>query len=95
MITKFQVWLPDMDILLNENDEPRVVIPWDIRQDLLRTEEMNRTSRPATFRNAYPVPSWRMIPFNVVDGSRPLHNFRNGLCKTFIKSNLEIHNRWM
>jgi hypothetical protein len=95
MITKFQIWLPDMDILLNENDEPRVVIPWGIRQDLLRKEEMNRDSQPATFKNMYPVESWRMTFGIVADDSHPFYNCRNGFRRTFSKSNLEIHNRRM
>jgi len=45
MINMFITWLPDMDILLNENDECRVVIPWAEKQALLEKEKENRIRR--------------------------------------------------
>jgi len=41
----FITWLPDMDILFNENDECRVVIPWAEKQALLEKEKENRIRR--------------------------------------------------
>jgi hypothetical protein len=46
MISVFVEWLPDMDILLNENDECRLVIPWAEKQELLKKEEESRRPPP-------------------------------------------------
>jgi hypothetical protein len=56
MINTFIDHLPDMDIVLNENDECRVVIPWQVKQDLLREEE--RRHRFAEYLNQYPPAQW-------------------------------------
>lgn len=37
--------LPDMDIILNNLDQPRVVVPWDDLQAMLKTEESSRSVR--------------------------------------------------
>lgn len=36
-------WLPDMDIPMNRMDQPRVVVPWDEVQRLLKLEESSRS----------------------------------------------------
>jgi hypothetical protein len=59
MISPFIDHLPDMDILFNENDESRVVIPWKLKQQLLATEEQSRISLiPTTYLNAFPPTEW-------------------------------------
>jgi hypothetical protein len=37
MIEKFSEWLPDMDLVFNVNDEPRVLVPWE---DIMRMEDI-------------------------------------------------------
>ena len=47
MIEKFSEHLPDMDIVLNLNDEPRVAVPWEKFWPLKRTaKEMERNTIP-------------------------------------------------
>jgi hypothetical protein len=59
MIDKFIKWLPDMDILFNENDECRVVIPWADKNELLRKEEQSRLHPEAEgYINGYPETKW-------------------------------------
>jgi hypothetical protein len=59
MIDKFIEWLPDMDILLNENDECRVVIPWADKNELLRKEEELRLHpQVEQYLNQYPETKW-------------------------------------
>ena len=43
MLAPIAQWLPDMDIPLNRMDQPRVVVPWDDMQDMLRVEEQTRS----------------------------------------------------
>lgn len=63
MINVFVEWLPDMDILFNENDECRLVIPWDEKQALLRKEEQGRLHPiQGGYNNRYPENNWRGIP---------------------------------
>jgi hypothetical protein len=47
MLNPFAAYLPDMDILLNLNDEPRVAIPWDAMS------EMRSSAKPADFANGH------------------------------------------
>jgi hypothetical protein len=59
MIDKFIEWLPDMDILFNENDECRVVIPWADKNELLQKEEQLRLHVKAEeYLNRYPETKW-------------------------------------
>jgi len=59
MIGTFIQYLPDMDIVLNENDECRVVIPWEIKQQLLTEEQESRPpATEQTFLNSYPATQW-------------------------------------
>ncbi|KAI9683929.1 MAG: hypothetical protein M1829_004264 [Trizodia sp. TS-e1964] len=46
LIQKFIKYLPDMDIAMNELDQPRVVVPWEDMQDLLSTEVKSRQILP-------------------------------------------------
>jgi hypothetical protein len=59
MINSFVVWLPDMDILFNENDECRLVIPWAEKQEFLKREKQAR-SRPiqGEYNNHFPAGHW-------------------------------------
>jgi hypothetical protein len=54
MIREFIAWMPDMDILFNENDECRLVIPWAEKQDLLRREESARSVVGRVYNNRFP-----------------------------------------
>ncbi|TVY56810.1 Beta-1,2-xylosyltransferase, partial [Lachnellula suecica] len=54
MIDKFVEWLPDMDIAININDEPRAITPWNTMADLNRRGELarrqlNRTKALSSF----------------------------------------------
>ena len=46
MVEPFLQYLPDMDIAMNRLDQPRVVVPWDDMQALLRKEEETRHIAP-------------------------------------------------
>ncbi|EMC97914.1 glycosyltransferase family 90 protein [Baudoinia panamericana UAMH 10762] len=43
MLSRIGRWLPDMDIPINRMDQPRVVVPWEEMQDMLRAEEQSRS----------------------------------------------------
>ncbi|KAK5109283.1 hypothetical protein LTR62_007157 [Meristemomyces frigidus] len=43
MLLGFAHWLPDMDIAMHCMDQPRVVMPWEEIQEMLKTEEQSRT----------------------------------------------------
>jgi hypothetical protein len=47
-VDQFVEYLPDMDIAMNSLDQPRVVVPWDEMQALLRREEESRRITPDT-----------------------------------------------
>jgi hypothetical protein len=53
-------WLPDMDILFNEDDESRLVIPWAEKQAFYEAEEKARNTPPPTgkYTNWYPEMKW-------------------------------------
>lgn len=46
MVEQFVEYLPDMDIAMNRLDQPRVVVPWDDMQALLKEEEKSRRVAP-------------------------------------------------
>lgn len=48
MVEPFLRYLPNMDIAMNRLDQPRVVVPWDDMQALLRKEEQTRHIAPET-----------------------------------------------
>lgn len=48
IINKFAEWLPDMDIAMNINDEPRVVVPWEKMRDLKLAAMVARQQLNAT-----------------------------------------------
>ena len=59
MIQNFIIWLPDMDILLNEDDECRLVIPWAAKKELLTEEATRRESLvKREYKNMYPAAKW-------------------------------------
>ncbi|KAJ5050667.1 uncharacterized protein L3040_002542 [Drepanopeziza brunnea f. sp. 'multigermtubi'] len=47
-IRPFVKFLPDIDISMNIHDQPRVAVPWDDMQELLRLEVANRHINPDT-----------------------------------------------
>ena len=48
LIKKFVRYLPDMDIAMNRLDQPRVVVPWNDMQAMLKKEEESRSLPPET-----------------------------------------------
>ena len=58
MIQESIEWIPDVDILFNENDECRLVIPWAEKQELLKREEAARTVIGRVYNNRYPPVQW-------------------------------------
>jgi hypothetical protein len=59
MINSFVGWIPDLDILFNEDDECRLVIPWALKQQLLQKEEKSRLHSKSThFANWYTEQNW-------------------------------------
>lgn len=58
MIQHFIEWMPDMDILFNENDECRLVIPWSEKQELLQREQRARSAVGRVYNNRYPPVEW-------------------------------------
>ena len=60
IIKAFVGWLPDMDILFNEDDECRLVIPWAEKQALYEAEEKTRNTPPpdGKYTNWYPEMKW-------------------------------------
>jgi hypothetical protein len=60
IINAFVKWLPDMDILFNEDDESRLVIPWAEKQAFYEAEEKARNTPPPTgkYTNWYPEMKW-------------------------------------
>jgi hypothetical protein len=62
MIQEFIEWVPDVDILFNENDECRLVIPWAEKQELLRREEAARSVIGRVYNNRYPPVQWLGTP---------------------------------
>lgn len=52
LIKKFVKYLPDMDIAMNRLDQPRVVVPWEEMQKLLRKEIETRRTPPEVW-NSY------------------------------------------
>lgn len=65
MINTFAPHLPDMDIVLNENDECRVVIPWQLKGELLQKEDEMRRQKPSEYLNQYPSSDWLGKPFSI------------------------------
>jgi hypothetical protein len=58
MISTFVDHLPDMDILLNENDECRLLLPWADKQTLLEKELNSRENPVEHYTNTYPKMDW-------------------------------------
>lgn len=56
MVEPFIEFLPDMDIAMNILDQPRIVVPWDDMQKLLKIEESTRHV------SADPIPQWSQDP---------------------------------
>jgi len=58
MINTFVEYMPDVDILLNENDECRLVLPWTDKQILLARELQSRQNPFQKYANTYPKTNW-------------------------------------
>jgi hypothetical protein len=58
-LNEFVGWIPDLDIIFNEDDECRLVIPWALKQQLLRAEENSRLHPKTThYVNWYTEQTW-------------------------------------
>lgn len=68
MMKDFVKYLPDMDLVFNTHDEPRVVIPGE---DLQRLVQIATDSAiPSSFKNPSPVQNWTPRPSDVNKGDR-------------------------
>jgi hypothetical protein len=50
MISKFSEWLPDMDLVFNVNDEPRVLVPWEDASRMENIVAIGRTNARAVLQ---------------------------------------------
>lgn len=68
MVRGFVKHLPDMDLLFNIHDEPRVIVPHD---DLSRLVAIAKDKNmPAAFKTQAPKNAWSSRPEDVDDGTR-------------------------
>lgn len=68
MIKEFVQYLPDMDLVFNLHDEPRVIVPSEDLNRLVTTAKEHAI--PASFGNQSPVKSWSPKPSDVNKGDR-------------------------
>ena len=68
MMNDFVKHLPDMDLLFNIHDEPRVIVPHDDLTRLVATAK--DMTMPAAFVNEAPKNAWSPRPIDVDDGRR-------------------------
>lgn len=68
MMADFVKYLPDMDLVFNVHDEPRVVIPGDDLQRLVQTA--TDRALPAAFNGNTPTNAWSPRPSDVNKGDR-------------------------
>jgi hypothetical protein len=73
MIKVFSQWLPDMDILFNENDECRLVIPWAEKQVLLQEEVQSRIHE-GKYVNWFPQTIWPGMSYSYSTNLRTSQN---------------------
>lgn len=68
MMKDFVQYLPDMDLVFNTHDEPRVIIP---SEDLQRFVQVAKDHAiPASFGNPSPVNEWSARPSDINKGDR-------------------------
>ncbi|KAI9931868.1 hypothetical protein ASPWEDRAFT_25280 [Aspergillus wentii DTO 134E9] len=68
MMKKFVQYLPDMDLVFNTHDEPRVVVP---SEDLERLVSIAKNHAiPASFNNPSPSNAWSARPSDLNKGDR-------------------------
>ena len=58
MISTFVEFVPDLDIILNENDECRLVLPWADKEILLARELHSRQNPAEQYFNVFPPTNW-------------------------------------
>lgn len=68
MVKDFVKHLPDMDLLFNVHDEPRVIVPHDDLSRLVATAR-NKNTLPA-YTNPAPKNTWSPRPSDLDDGSK-------------------------
>lgn len=59
MIENFSEHLPDMDLLLNLNDEPRIAVPWEKASLLKHEAGMRRPGLEETVLHDWPTDRWQ------------------------------------
>ena len=65
MLRSFAAWLPDMDIPMNGMDQPRVVVPLEEMQEMVRIEEASRSLSDESVKDAFTKNQtglWRQSP---------------------------------
>ncbi|KAK2767479.1 capsule-associated protein CAP1 [Arachnomyces sp. PD_36] len=68
MMKDFIKYLPDMDLVFNTHDEPRVVVPSDDLQRLV--SQATDKNIPAAFENTSPYNAWSERPADLSSGQR-------------------------
>lgn len=68
MMKGFVQYLPDMDLVFNTHDEPRVVVPSDDLARLVKAGKYHAV--PSSFSNQSPANQWSKRPSNVNKGDR-------------------------
>lgn len=68
MMKEFVQYLPDMDVVFNLHDEPRVIVPSEDLQRLVSVAKDHAI--PASFGNNSPVNAWSPKPSDVNKGDR-------------------------
>lgn len=68
MMEHFVQYLPDMDLLFNTHDEPRVIVPSEDLQRFVNAAKDNIV--PASFSNQSPVNQWSARPSDLNKGDR-------------------------
>ena len=68
MMKDFVQYLPDMDLVFNTHDEPRVIVPSEDLQRLVETAKDHAI--PASFNNPSPANRWSERPSDINKGDR-------------------------
>ncbi|EAU36343.1 conserved hypothetical protein [Aspergillus terreus NIH2624] len=68
MLKSFVQYLPDMDLVFNAHDEPRVIVPSEDLQRLVAVATDHAI--PAAFQNPSPVNAWSAKPSDLNKGDR-------------------------
>ena len=90
MMDGFIQYLPDMDLPFNVHDEPRVVIPYDDLERLVKAAK--EVKMPAANANKTPRNSWTKTPKDMSSGER-LDDVKYTRFNVFAHQNVWTHSR--